>query len=94
MFPGLPYYIELKSNNKQNLMTLVKKLELSIDERPHSELGADTMYYDLYNIGSDRPKGDLTFIDANKIFKKYIKKNKPLFDTILKEQIKIIRTCN
>ena len=90
MFPGLPYYIELKTNNKKKLMTLVKNLDLSIDKRKHSEVGADRMYYDLYNIRSDRPKGDLTFIDANKIFKKYIKKNKPLFNTILKDQIKTI----
>jgi len=38
---------------KKNLMTLIKNLDLSIDERPHSEIGVDTMYYDLYTIGSD-----------------------------------------
>ena len=70
IFPSLPYYIELKTNNKKNLMTLIKNLDLSIDERPHSEIGVDTMYYDLYTIGSYRPKGDLTFLDANKIYKK------------------------
>jgi adenylate cyclase class IV len=86
MYPGLPYYIEIKSNNKKNLMELVKKLNLTIDKRKHSEMGADTMYYDMYNIKKNRPIGDLTFKDANKIFNKYIKKNKDLFEKILLEQ--------
>jgi len=31
-------------------MTMIKNLDLSIDERPHSELGVDTIYYDLYKF--------------------------------------------
>jgi adenylate cyclase class IV len=90
MYPGLPYYMEIKSNNKKNLMTLVKKLNLTIDKRKHSEMGADTMYYDMYNIKNNRPIGDLTFKDAGKIFNKYIKKNKDLFEKILLEQINFL----
>jgi len=54
MFPGLPYYIEVKSNNKKSLMTLIKDLNLTIDPRKHSDMGADTMYFDLYNIKKNR----------------------------------------
>ena len=90
MYPGLPYYMEIKSNNKKNLMTLVKKLNLTIDKRKHSEMGADTMYYDMYNIKNNRPIGDLTFKDAGKRFNKYIKKNKDLFEKILLEQINFL----
>ena len=86
MYPGLPYYMEIKSNNKKTLMALVKKINLTIDKRKHSEMGADTMYYDMYNIKNNRPIGDLTFKDAGKIFNKYIKKNKDLFKKILLEQ--------
>jgi adenylate cyclase class IV len=92
MFPGLPYYIEIKSNNKKNLMKLVKQLSLTLDIRKHSEMGADTMYFDLYNITKDRPIGDLTFKDAKNIFLKYIKKNKVLFEKILKEQLQTIKS--
>ena len=92
MFPGLPYYIEIKSNNKKSLMTLVKQLNLTIDPRKHSDMGADTMYFELYNIKKKRPIGDLTFTDAKNIFTKYIKKNKTLFDKVLKEQLKTIKS--
>ena len=90
MYPGLPYYMEIKSNNKKTLMALVKKINLTIDKRKHSEMGADTMYYDMYNIKNNRPIGDLTFKDAGKIFNKYIKKNKDLFEKILLEQINFL----
>lgn len=92
MFPGLPYYMEIKSNNKKNLMTLVKQLNLTLDTRRHIDMGADTMYFDLYNIKKQRPIGDLTFKDANNIFFKYIKKNNTLFEKILKEQLKTIKS--
>lgn len=39
MFPGLPYYIEIKSNNKKNLMGLVKQLNLKVDDRKHVVMG-------------------------------------------------------
>tara|TARA_B100001964_G_C14166492_1_gene569351 strand:- start:280 stop:906 length:627 start_codon:yes stop_codon:yes gene_type:complete len=94
MFPGLPYYIEIKSNNKKSLMTLVKQLNLTIDSRKHSDMGADTMYFELYNIKKKRPIEDLTFTDAKNIFTKYIKKNKTLFNKILKEQLKTIKSLN
>ena len=90
MFPGLPYYIEVKSNNKKSLMTLIKDLNLTIDPRKHSDMGADTMYLDLYNIKKNIQIGDLTFVNAKK-FKKYVKKNKSLFEKILKEQMKTIK---
>ena len=90
MFPGLPYYIEVKSNNKKSLMTLIKDLNLTIDPRKHSDMGADTMYFDLYNIKKNIQIGDLTFINAKK-FKKYIKKNNTLFEKILKEQLETIK---
>lgn len=93
MFPGLPYYIEIKSNNQKNLMGLVKQLNLKVDDRKHVDMGADTMYFDLYSIKKDRgPLGDLTFKDAKKIFGKYIKKNNALFEKILTEQFKIIKS--
>ena len=90
MFPGLPYYIEVKSNNKKSLMTLIKDLNLTIDPRKHSDMGADTMYLDLYNIKKNIQIGDLTFVNAKK-FKKYIKKNNTLFEKILKEQMETIK---
>lgn len=90
MFPGLPYYIEVKSNNKKSLMTLIKDLNLTIDPRKHSDMGADTMYLDLYNIKKNIQIGDLTFVNAKK-FKKYIKKNNTLFEKILKEQLETIK---
>jgi len=90
MFPGLPYYIEVKSNNKRSLMTLIKDLNLTIDPRKHSEMGADTMYLELYNIKKNIQIGDLTFVNAKK-FKKYIKKNNTLFEKILKKQMKTIK---
>jgi len=90
MFPGLPYYIEVKSNNKRSLMTLIKDLNLTIDPRKHSEMGADTMYLELYNIKKNIQIGDLTFVNAKK-FKKYIKKNNTLFEKILKEQMEAIK---
>jgi len=90
MFPGLPYYIEVKSNNKRSLMTLIKDLNLTIDPRKHSDMGADTMYLDLYNIKKNIQIGDLTFVNAKK-FKKYIKKNNTLFEKILKEQMETIK---
>jgi len=90
MFPGLPYYIEVKSNNKKSLMTLIKDLNLTIDPRKHSDMGADTMYLDLYNIKKNIQIGDLTFVNAKK-FKKYIKKNNTLFEKILKEQMEAIK---
>jgi adenylate cyclase class IV len=90
MFPGLPYYIEVKSNNEKSLMTLIKDLNLTIDPRKHSDMGADTMYLDLYNIKKNIQIGDLTFVNAKK-FKKYIKKNNTLFEKILKEQLETIK---
>ena len=44
----------------------------------------------MYNIKNNRPIGDLTFKDAGKIFNKYIKKNKDLFEKILLEQINFL----
>ena len=87
MFPGLPYYIEIKSNNKKTMLQLVKKLGLTIDTQKHSDMGADTMYYELYGISKYRGNlGDLTFKDATKIFREHIRKNKPLFEKIVRDQ--------
>jgi len=92
MFPGLPYYIEIKSNNKKTMLQLVKKLGLTIDTRKHSDMGADTLYYELYGISKDRGTlGDLTFKDARQIFIEHITKNKPLFEKLVKEQLKTIQ---
>ena len=63
MFPGLPYYIEVKSNNKKTLMTLIKDLNLTIDPRKHIDMGADTMYFDLYNIKKNHNKTELETIE-------------------------------
>uniref|UniRef100_A0A6C0ELB4 CYTH domain-containing protein n=1 Tax=viral metagenome TaxID=1070528 RepID=A0A6C0ELB4_9ZZZZ len=91
MFPGLPYYIEIKSNNKKTMLQLVKKLGLTIDTRKHSDMGADTQYYELYGIRKNRgPLGDLTFKDATHIFMEHIQKNKPLFEKLVREQFKTI----
>ena len=47
------------------------------------------MYYDQYRIPMKRnTSGDLTFKNGKKIFNKKIKKNKLVFNKILKEQQK------
>ena len=74
------------------MLQLVKKLGLTIDTRKHSDMGADIIYYESYGISKDRGNlGDLTFKDATKIFMDHIKKNKPLFEKIVREQLKTIQ---
>ena len=92
MYPGLINYIEIKSNNNILLLKLIKQLGLELDLRNHTDVGADSMYFDLYGINPFRKdKGDLTFKDAKKIFTKHIKKNKLIFNKIVKAQIEMIK---
>ena len=51
------------------MLQLVKKLGLTIDTLKHSDLGTDTLYYELYGISKDRGTlGDLTL----RILDKYL----------------------
>lgn len=92
MYPGLPNYIEIKSDNKLDLIELIKQLGLKFDLRNHIEMGADSMYLELYGISPQRKdKGDLTFENAKEIFTKHIKKNKSQFNRIVEMQIEMIK---
>ena len=73
------------------MLQLVKKMGLTIDTRNHSDMGADTLYYELYGISKDRENlGDLTFKDARQIFMEHITKNKFLFEKLISEQLETI----
>ena len=61
---------------------------------PNSKCPTQVDGTSLYNIKKKRPVEDLTFTDAKNIFTKYIKKNKTLFNKIIKEQLKTIKSLN
>ena len=88
-YPGLKEYIEVDCHNEKSLNEAIKKLDLEVLP-DNTDLGVNKMYYDQYGIPMNIYFGEnLTFKNGKKIFMKYIKKNKLIFNRILKDQNKL-----
>jgi len=88
-YPGLKEYIEVDCHNEKSLNEAIKKLDLEVLP-DNTDLGVNKMYYDKYGIPMNIYFGEnLTFKNGKKIFMKYIKKNKLIFNRILKDQNKL-----
>jgi len=84
-YPGLKEYIEIECNSEKILNSTMKKLDVKPDD---SDITIDGMFLNQYGIKKDRKKSDkFTFKDAKKNLFKFIKKNKSIFNKIIKEQL-------
>ena len=84
-YPGLKEYIEVDCHNEKSLNTAIKKLGL-IKPSDDTDLSISKMYYDQYGIPINTKWGIDTSFKNGKKFHKFIKKNKLVFNKILKEQ--------
>ncbi len=88
-YPGLPEYMEVECATKSDLDKMMKILNLK-----------EQKYFRLYEIFYGiKPQNknkyqDLTFSSAKKVFKTRIRKNKQLFNKILKAQQAYIKTLS
>jgi predicted adenylyl cyclase CyaB len=87
-YPGLPEYMEIECDTKDKIYKLMNKLNLKEEKL----FQPGDLYESLYGIKKQNKKklNDLTFETANKVFSKRIKKNKTLFNKILKAQKNIL----
>ena len=83
-YPGIPTYLEIDCHDLKSLKKVCKMLGFTVND--HDTKGINDLYFELYGIKKKRPKGDLTFKNANKVFGHLIKKNKKDFYKILKKQ--------
>jgi predicted adenylyl cyclase CyaB len=86
-YPGLPELMEIECNTKLDLDKMVKILNLKEEKY--------FRYYEtLYDVKPQKKKKleDLTFDTAKKVFKNKIRKNRTLFNKILKIQQTYIKT--
>lgn len=86
--PGIPETLEIESKNKKELDRITKLVGLDKETR----VVAQTNLYEI-NYGFVIPKEviNLTFANAKTVLMPYIKKNKPKFLTIIKNQNKLIK---
>lgn len=85
-YPALPPYLEIESKTEEELLDLMKKLDLK-----DSEFSAKDLYYDLYGISKDRKDDDLLFENVSQKMEKFITKNKKEFDKIILHQLNFIK---
>jgi len=81
-YPGLKPYLEIESNTEENLLNMMKNLNLESEDK----FTARDLYYFEYGIPKDRPDIDLTFDNALEMLDIYITKNKDKFIKILNHQ--------
>ena len=86
-YPGLEPYLEIESNSEDNLLKIMKNLNLELE----SKFNAKDLYYLEYGMTKERPDNDLTFDNASEMFDSYITKNKEKFIKILNHQQEFIK---
>ena len=84
-YPGLPPYMEIESKTEKDLLSFMKKLNLTKE----NEFSAGDLYNEYYGIPLIRKLETLTFDNANNVFLKMITKNKKQFIDILQQQKKL-----
>ncbi len=90
-FPGIPTYMEIDCYTESALEKTAKLLGYSIND--HTKMKAGHMFNQYYGANmsdSDIKNGSLTFKNSKKIMEKKIKKNKSMYNKIIREQKKII----
>ena len=89
-YPALPDYMEIECDSVENIKKLEKKLGLSEEKIFH----AGSLYKDLYNTSDRNSNNDLTFETVKKVIKPYIRKNHKLFNQIVNQQLKYIKSLD
>jgi adenylate cyclase class 2 len=90
IYPGAPEYMEIECDNEKNIHILAKKLGL--DTKKEFYIG--DIYFDLYGIEPPNKDthDDLTFDTCKTVFNDRIKKNKKMFNKIVKHQISYVKS--
>lgn len=85
-YAGLPTFLEIDCKSLESLNNLTKKLELDVKKK--GKKGIKHLYLEHYGIPLKSDWGDnFSFVNSNKIFEKYITKNKKKFLEIFNQQI-------
>lgn len=87
-YPGLPEYMEVECATKSDLDKMMNILNLKEEKK---YFGLYEVFYGIKPQNKSKYE-DLTFSSAKKVFKTRIKKNKQLFNKILKTQQAYIKT--
>ena len=86
-YPGLEPYLEIESNTENNLLKMMKNLNLKLE----SKFTAKDLYFIEYGISKERQDKDLTFDNALEMFDSFITKNKDKFIKIINHQKDFIK---
>ena len=90
-YPGLAEYIEIDCHSEKSLNKAIRMLGLDGEENDvdhgKDKFGVQYMYWEQYGIPIKRNiSGDLTFKNGKKVLGPHVKKNKKIFNTIIKQQ--------